>query len=144
MSKISWCFSSQDFLSLHTLFCRNEFLQSIWPHVKLFLSLVKTHSPYCPHTLTHTHTHTRTYRQSSCSLTPQPLGPWGRRWGVGKHHSLLQAFIEYFLYKIYQLLAVEGLEKAMAPRSSTLSWKIPWTEKPGRLQSMGSRRVGHN
>ena len=32
----------------------------------------------------------------------------------------------------------------MAPYSSTLAWKIPWTEKPGRLQSMGSRRVGHH
>ena len=31
----------------------------------------------------------------------------------------------------------------MAPHSSTLAWKIPWTEEPGRLQSMGSRRVGH-
>ena len=36
------------------------------------------------------------------------------------------------------------LEKAMAPHSSTLAWKIPRTEEPGRLQSMGSRRVGHN
>ena len=36
------------------------------------------------------------------------------------------------------------LEKAMAPHSSTLAWKIPWTEEPGRLQSMGSRRVGHD
>ena len=36
------------------------------------------------------------------------------------------------------------LEKAMATHSSTLAWKIPWTEEPGRLQSMGSRRVGHN
>ena len=35
-------------------------------------------------------------------------------------------------------------EKAMAPHSSTLAWKIPWTEEPGRLQSMGSRRVRHN
>ena len=35
-------------------------------------------------------------------------------------------------------------EKAMAPHSSTLSWKIPWTEEPGRLQSMGSLRVGHD
>ena len=32
-------------------------------------------------------------------------------------------------------------EKAMAPHSSTLAWKIPWTEEPGRLQSMGSLRV---
>ena len=36
------------------------------------------------------------------------------------------------------------LEKAMAPHSSTLAWKIPWTEEPDRLQSMGSLRVGHN
>ena len=32
----------------------------------------------------------------------------------------------------------------MAPDSSTLAWKIPWTEEPGRLQSMGSRRVGYD
>ena len=35
------------------------------------------------------------------------------------------------------------LEKAMAPHSSTLAWRIPWTEEPGRLQSMGSLGVGH-
>ena len=37
-----------------------------------------------------------------------------------------------------------SLEKAMAPHSSTLAWKIPWMEEPGRLQSMGSGRVGHD
>jgi len=36
------------------------------------------------------------------------------------------------------------MEKAMALHSSTLAWKIPWTEEPGRLQSMGSLRVGHD
>ena len=36
------------------------------------------------------------------------------------------------------------LEKEMAPHSSTLAWKIPWTEEPGRPQSMGSQRVGHD
>ena len=35
-----------------------------------------------------------------------------------------------------------GMEKAMAPHSSTLAWKLPWMEKPGRLQSLGSLRVG--
>ena len=34
-------------------------------------------------------------------------------------------------------------EKAMAPHSSTLAWKLPWTEEPGGLQSTGLRRVGH-
>ena len=38
----------------------------------------------------------------------------------------------------------KGLEKAMAPHSSTLAWKIPWAEEPGRLQSMGSLRVRHD
>ena len=36
------------------------------------------------------------------------------------------------------------LEKAMAPHSSTLAWKIPWAEDPGGLQSMGSLRVGND
>ena len=35
-------------------------------------------------------------------------------------------------------------EKAMAPHSSTLAWKIPWTEEPGELQSLGSQRVRHD
>ena len=38
----------------------------------------------------------------------------------------------------------DPLEKEMATHSSTLAWKIPWTEEPGRLQSMGSKRVGHD
>ena len=36
------------------------------------------------------------------------------------------------------------LEKEMATHSSILAWKIPWTEEPGRLWSMGSQRVGHD
>ena len=38
----------------------------------------------------------------------------------------------------------DPLEKEMAIPSSTIAWKIPWTEEPGRLQSMGSQRVRHN
>ena len=38
----------------------------------------------------------------------------------------------------------ERAEKAMGTHSSTLAWKIPWTEEPGRLQSMGSLRVRHD
>ena len=38
----------------------------------------------------------------------------------------------------------DALEKEMATHSSTLAWKILWTEGPGRLQSMGSQRVGHD
>ena len=46
----------------------------------------------------------------------------------------------YLIYTLLRLLT----EKAMAPHSSTLAWKIPWTEEPGGLQSMGSLRVGHD
>ena len=38
----------------------------------------------------------------------------------------------------------DPLEKEMATHSSTLAWRIPWREEPGRLQSMGSQRVGHD
>ena len=38
----------------------------------------------------------------------------------------------------------DPLEKDMATQSSSLAWKIPWKEEPGRLQSMGSQRVGNN
>ena len=38
----------------------------------------------------------------------------------------------------------DPLEKEIATHSSTLAWKIPWTEEPDRLQSMGSQRVGHD
>ena len=43
------------------------------------------------------------------------------------------------------VLSITGdWQKAMAPHSSTLAWKIPWTEEHGRLKSMGSLRVGHD
>ena len=47
------------------------------------------------------------------------------------------------VWKLLSFLRLPS-EKVMAPHSSTLAWKIPWTEKPGRLQSMGSLRVGHD
>ena len=47
--------------------------------------------------------------------------------------------ISSFVYACYA-----NSEKAMASHSSTLAWKIPWTEEPGRLQSIGSLRVGHD
>ena len=46
-----------------------------------------------------------------------------------------------------QVRSLDGedpLEKEMATHSSILAWRIPWTEEPGGLQSMGSQRVGHN
>ena len=45
---------------------------------------------------------------------------------------------------VWSLRQEDPLEKQMAAHSSTLAWKIPWTEEAGRLQSMGRQRVGHD
>ena len=45
---------------------------------------------------------------------------------------------------VHSLSGEDLLEKEMATHSSILAWKIPWTEETGRLQSMGSQRVGHD
>ena len=45
---------------------------------------------------------------------------------------------------LFLLVCTAMLEKALAPHSSTLAWRIPWTQEPGGLQSMGSLRVGHD
>ena len=46
--------------------------------------------------------------------------------------------------RVQSLGRKEPLEKEMAAHSSILAWEIPWTEEPGRLQSMGLQRVGHD
>ena len=46
--------------------------------------------------------------------------------------------------QVQSLSQEDPLEKGMATHSSILAWRIPWTEKPGGLQSMGSQRVGHD
>ena len=75
--------------------------------------------------------------QYSCLENPMDGGAW---WatvhGVTKSRTRLSNFTSLH-FKLY-------VEKAMAPHSSTLAWKIPWMEEPGRLQSMGSGRVGHD
>ena len=53
--------------------------------------------------------------------------------------SFSYARVEIILQYVYAVM-----EKAMAPHSSTLAWKMSWMEEPGRLQSMESLRVGHD
>ena len=48
------------------------------------------------------------------------------------------------MHEVWSLSLEDPLKKEMAPHSSTLAWKIPWTEEPGGLQSMRSIRVGHD
>ena len=57
---------------------------------------------------------------------------------------LLSSVTQFQFINIFCRLCFWYLEKAMAPHSSTLAWKIPWTEEPGGLQSMGSLRVRHD
>ena len=75
--------------------------------------------------------------QYSCLENPMDGGPW---WaavhGVATNQTRLSDFTFTFHF--------HTLEKAMATHSSTLAWKIPWTEEPGRLQSMGSLGVGYD
>ena len=63
--------------------------------------------------------------------------------------KLLRPFLFFFLFSLFYqyfiyITIADLLEKVMAPYSSNLAWKIPWTEEPGGLQSMGSLRVGHD
>ena len=60
---------------------------------------------------------------------------WAAVHGVAKGQTRLSNFTFTFHF--------HALEKAVAPHSSTLAWKIPWMKEPGGLQSMGLLRVGH-
>ena len=65
-------------------------------------------------------------------------------WVMGER-TLTQTLMTIFnLGRLIWASLMAQSEKAMAPHSSTLAWKIPWTEEPGRLQSTGSWRVGHD
>ena len=60
------------------------------------------------------------------------------------YDSHLQIFLNRLMSSSFGATAITKLEKAMAPYSSTLAWKIPWMEESGGLPSMGSHRVGHD
>ena len=80
-------------------------------------------------------------------IPPSPSLPESKRLfytSVSLLLSCIQGY-HYHLSKFHIYALVYCIaEKAMAPHSSTLAWKIPWMEEPGRLQSMGLLRVGHN
>ena len=68
---------------------------------------------------------------------------YNRKKNVKKNIQLNHFAVHPKLTQHYQSTVLQQ-EKAMAPHSSTLAWKIPWTEGPGGLQSMGSLGVGHD
>ena len=61
-----------------------------------------------------------------------------------KHKNNKVNIVSTLLFSMFAALYCSIVEKEMATHSSVLAWRIPWTEKPGRLQSMGSHRVGHD
>ena len=84
----------------------------------------------------------------ACAKAPRQDILWHASKTVKKKDSLMAQRVKC-LYamqetQVQSLGWEDPLEKEMAPHSSTIAWKIPWTEEPGRLQSMGSQRVRHD
>ena len=67
-----------------------------------------------------------------------------RAWQVTVHGVIKNWTRLSDIHYVHGSMITIAQEKAMAPHSSTLAWKIPWTEEPGRLQSMGLQRVGRD
>ena len=101
----------------------NEY--SEWIYIFLWSSLTNSFSSHCPSCQL---TLKRAILSDSASLVAQTVKHLPTVWET----------------RVRSLGWEDPLEKEMATHSSTLAWKIPWKEKPGRLQSMGSQRVGRN
>ena len=123
----------------------------------------QTRLSMCVRACTHTHTHTHTRRLNlflpnswRCKFTSFLEGKCPLHIQIDKKFSshVYQVRLTSFkktlwvhvLFQIRMIIDTYtiSLERAMAPHSSTLAWKIPWTEETGRLQSMGSLGVRHD
>ena len=92
----------------------------------------------------------RARTQPSCILYLPTLHIFLSSWAsipplyvITEHQAELSVLCLFVFYG-FGISWAGNSEKAMATHSSTPAWKNPWTEEPGRLQSRGSRRVGHN
>ena len=88
-------------------------------------------------------------KNKEASVPRSPLRAlFGIRREAGKqessHTGSKEPLLEPYLFSCFTSIQLENLEKVMATHSRTLAWRILWAEEPGGLQSMGSRRVGHN
>ena len=72
------------------------------------------------------------------------VGWWEVRWIWHIRQNFVAKFVQLLRCWFCSMQLAIAMEKAVAPHSSTLAWKIPWTEEPGRLRSMGSLRVSHD
>ena len=123
-------------------------LQGIFPTQGLNPGL-----PHCRHILYHLSQHRSPFIHCQSKQVIQPFCD-----SVSPSRMLKDLLKEWFQFSLlslgpcsaesvsvgFYLILVTSLEKAMAPHSSTLAWKITWMEEPGGLQSMGSLRVGHD
>ena len=95
-------------------------------------------------------------KESACNAGDPILIPvWGRSPREGMGCLLQYSWASLVAQTVKNLPAIQKtwvqslgwedpLEKRMATHSSILAWRIPWTEEPGKIQSMGSQRLGHN
>ena len=103
---------------------------TVWPQATCLTSLCLCH--YCE----------IQPRYADMTLPHKVTGTsYERMWAKLPAHWNLAINEDSLLFPFYQGCFSE---KTMAPPSSTLAWKIPWREEPGKLQSMGLQRVGHN
>ena len=129
-------------------------------HIVCVCVYIYTHCVYT-FVYIHTHTHTHTHTTHSYNLTRWLLLSLLYTVEAFKRLSNLPSITQLVRFKsrvpvfkpystftfhsctIFHFIATSS-KKAMAPHSSTRAWKTPWTEEPGRLQSMGSLRVRHD
>ena len=78
------------------------------------------------------------FYEASITLIPKSDKDTNKKQNKYKPVSLMNTYSKFLN------TSTPNSEKAIATHTSTLAWKIPWTEEPGRLQSMGSLRVGHD
>ena len=95
-------------------------------------------------------------KESACNAgDPSSITGSGRFPGEGMGYPIQYSWVFLIAQMVKNLPAMQEtwvqslgwedpLEEGMATHSSILDWRIPWTEEPGRLQSMGSQRVGHD
>ena len=94
--------------------------------------------------------------RGACWLQSMGSQRVGHDWATSRSHSRNSKIRDFLVAQMVKCLSTvretwvqalgweDPLQKEMAIQSSTIAWKIPWTEDPGRLQSMGSQRVGHD
>ena len=142
-----------------------QYVNHVLPDVQTgFIKRQRNQRSNCQHLLDHRKSNKSSRKTSTSALLtkPKPLTLWTttnwkilKEMGIPDHLTCLLRNLYAVAQRVKHLPAMwetrvqslgreDPLEKEMATHSSTHAWKIPWMEKPGGLQSMGSQRVGHD